>query len=91
MGKERLSSGRAAPESGGAGSQARRQGYLICGAVLILAGGAWIAAAFSVGYGDYAPLGGSLLGVGAGLLIKWCIRPKRNQDLRDVPPPPRWW
>lgn len=90
MGKERLSSGRAAPESGGAGSQARRQGYLICGAVLILAGGAWIAA-FSVGYGDYAPLGGSLLGVGAGLLIKWCIRPKRNQDLRDVPPPPRWW
>ena len=91
MRKERLPSDRTAAECGGGGPEPRRRGYLICGAALILAGGAWIAAAVSVGYWGYAPLGGSLLGVGAGLLIKWSIRPKKHQDLRDVPPPPKWW
>ena len=71
-------------------SRERRRGYLICGAILVLAGAIWAAVVFSTGYGGLAAPGGTLLGVGAGLLIKWCVRPKKDWDLRDAPPSPKW-
>ena len=76
-----------------AGEQAldRRGRYIAWGVVLILAGVTWTVAAVSLGYHDAVPVGGAILGVGIGILIRWCVRFKRNRDLRDAPPPPKWY
>ena len=80
-------------EASGTGKQAlsRRGRYIAWGAALILAGVIWAAAAVSLGCRDASPVGGAIVGVGIGILVRWCVLTKKNRDLRDDPPAPGWY
>lgn len=80
-------------EAAGTGKQtlSRRGRYIAWGVALILAGVIWAAAAVSLGYRDAAPVGGAIVGVGIGILARWCVLTKKDRDLRDDPPAPRWY
>ena len=63
-----------------------RLGWMACGVLLILAGIVWASVAASAGYSDLAPLGGALLGVGVGMLIRWGVLAKKRGDAGSAPP-----
>lgn len=68
----------------------RRQNILAHAVVLLLMGTIWMGVAFALGHGGWAAPGGTFFGFGIGYLYRWCVRPKKDWDLRDAPPPPKW-